>query len=85
MKKQRNQEELFEHIIERTSEECKDYDNEAFYREVLMQLAPYLFPGEKNAPNARSRLLHAMNEKRGGHYDSTLFTTNNIKSVISNQ
>lgn len=63
--KQRNKEELFESIIRKTSSECKDYDDDAFYREVLMQLAPYLFPSEKNAPNARSRLLHAMNEERG--------------------
>lgn len=73
--KQRNQEELFESIIERTSEECKDYDDTFFYHEVLMQLAPYLFQNEKDAPTARSRMLHALNKARtrnGGHYDPTL-------------
>ena len=61
-RKQKEQEELFEHIIKRTSEECKEDSDTFLYREVLMELAPYLFSNEKDAPTARSRMLHAMNK-----------------------
>ena len=63
-KKKLEQEQLFQHIIKKTSEDCKERDNEFFYNEVLMQLAPYLFPSEENAIQARGRMLRALNSAR---------------------
>ena len=80
-KQQKEQEELFEHIIKRTSDECKEENDTFFYREVLMELAPYLFPNEKDAPTARSRMLHALNKARTREGATTTYT--NRKPIVS--
>lgn len=60
---QKKQEELFRYIIERTSENCKDDNDTFFYREVLINLAPYLFPS-LDEMQAIGRMIQALNKGR---------------------
>lgn len=60
---QKEREGLFRHIIEKTSDSCKDDNDTFFYREVLINLAPYLFPGQ-NEMQAVTTMIQALNKAR---------------------